>query len=320
MERCTSAVQQSTCAIATAACIAGSSGCHKMYNACPATQPACMLSLFRRPAELCRITWHDPRLDWIRPFSSDRDERRAVPRPNAGGYGASSRLAAHAASGWAPMHKCTVAACLRMRPKPSLPVIPPPTQATRHMGFTIQELQYWYLAVACVLLTAITLPLDGTDWGVMAAYWSAADWLVLALLGSVVFVGLAFALQVRRWSAPIGQQTAGANAVASCQQNTRVASLHRGLSTAETSDAMSRPAPSPPPFAARCVAAGGAHCLPHGRPAAGLRHCAVAPHPGHQRRADGTPGGVGGICQGGRSWGAPAGRIAKAPGHVQYKI
>ncbi|KAI7846420.1 hypothetical protein COHA_000130 [Chlorella ohadii] len=72
-------------------------------------------------------------------------------------------------------------------------------QATRHMGFTIQELQYWYLAVACVLLTAITLPLDGTDWGVMAAYWSAADWLVLALLGSVVFVGLAFALQHAVW-------------------------------------------------------------------------------------------------------------------------
>lgn len=70
------------------------------------------------------------------------------------------------------------------------------------MGFTIQELQYWYLCAACVLLTAITLPLDGTDWGVMAASWTAVDWLVLALLGSVVFVGLAFALQVRRGSLP----------------------------------------------------------------------------------------------------------------------
>lgn len=111
----------------------------------------------------------------------------------------------------------------------------------------IQELQYWYLSVACLLLTAITLPLDGTDWGVMAA-WTPADWLVLVLLGSIVFVGLAFALQVSKGPSGTAVADLATAALLWCLRNDalpawRLAAFR--ISAAHTH----RPSPlSPPPI------------------------------------------------------------------------
>lgn len=49
-----------------------------------------------------------------------------------------------------------------------------------------------------MLLLCLSLPINGTNWGKDLGGWSAADWSVLALLGSVINVGSNLTMQ-REW-------------------------------------------------------------------------------------------------------------------------
>lgn len=71
-------------------------------------------------------------------------------------------------------------------------------QATRHLGFSAVQTQYLYISATLVVMLAISLPLDGTEWVTQLEPWSAGDWLVLVSCGSVVYVGSSVAMQVRQ--------------------------------------------------------------------------------------------------------------------------
>lgn len=91
----------------------------------------------------------------------------------------------------------------------------PAAQATRHMGIRITTLQYASLCASMPVLAAVSLPLDGTDWAAQLGAWGTADWCVLVVLGSVVFLGLAFALQVN-WRGPGTVGELGGRAALTC--------------------------------------------------------------------------------------------------------
>lgn len=86
---------------------------------------------------------------------------------------------------------------------PHLPPVPPVAlglsalQATRHCGFKIWVLQYLFIFSVLFTMLALSLPIEGTDWAAQLAGWGATDWCLLALLGSLVYVGSNFAIQVR---------------------------------------------------------------------------------------------------------------------------
>lgn len=73
--------------------------------------------------------------------------------------------------------------------------LPSPLQATRHLGFNPWHLQYVFITVTLVLLLALSLPINGTNWGEDLAGWTAADWSVLAVLGSVINIGTNLTMQ-----------------------------------------------------------------------------------------------------------------------------
>lgn len=54
------------------------------------------------------------------------------------------------------------------------------------------------MSATLVLLLCLSLPINGTNWGEDLGGWSAADWSVLALLGSVINVGSNLTMQ-REW-------------------------------------------------------------------------------------------------------------------------
>lgn len=78
------------------------------------------------------------------------------------------------------------------------PCPPAPVQASRHLGFNGVVIQYVSQASIVILLLPVTLGANGTDWSGMAA-WTASNWVVLVLLGTVVGVGCGFAIQVGCW-------------------------------------------------------------------------------------------------------------------------
>ncbi|KAL4440433.1 hypothetical protein ABPG75_003434 [Micractinium tetrahymenae] len=65
-------------------------------------------------------------------------------------------------------------------------------QATRHCGFKIWVLQYQFIFSVLFTMLTLSLPIEGTDWAAQLAGWGATDWCLLALLGSVVYVGSNF--------------------------------------------------------------------------------------------------------------------------------
>ncbi|KAI7835570.1 hypothetical protein COHA_010531 [Chlorella ohadii] len=71
--------------------------------------------------------------------------------------------------------------------------------ATRHLGFSPWNCQYLYMGVTLVLLLCLSLPVNGTHWAADLSGWSAADWSVLALLGSVINVGTNLTMQHAIW-------------------------------------------------------------------------------------------------------------------------
>ena len=54
------------------------------------------------------------------------------------------------------------------------------------------------MGVTLVLLLCLSLPINGTNWREDLGGWSAADWSVLALLGSVINVGTNLTMQRER--------------------------------------------------------------------------------------------------------------------------
>eukprot|EP00887_Chlorella_sp_A99_P005266 scaffold1.g5266.t1 len=60
-------------------------------------------------------------------------------------------------------------------------------------------LQYCALGGGLIFLLPLSLGIDGTDWSEMAA-WTAADWTVLAVLGSAVCSGAGFLIQYSTWA------------------------------------------------------------------------------------------------------------------------
>lgn len=85
-------------------------------------------------------------------------------------------------------------ACATAQPLPWC-TPPPPVQATRHLGFNPWHLQYVFITVTLVLLLALSLPINGTNWGEALAGWTATDWSVLAVLGSVINIGTNLTMQ-----------------------------------------------------------------------------------------------------------------------------
>lgn len=58
-----------------------------------------------------------------------------------------------------------------------------PTCPHAHLPALI-DLQYMHFCVSIPLLTALSLPLDDTDWAAQLGGWDAVDWGVLSVLGS----------------------------------------------------------------------------------------------------------------------------------------
>lgn len=73
---------------------------------------------------------------------------------------------------------------------------PPALQATHHLGLKAERLNHTFMLSGIVLFTALSLPIDGTDWAAQFGPWTAGDWLVLCTLGSVCYVYSATAMQV----------------------------------------------------------------------------------------------------------------------------
>ena len=68
-------------------------------------------------------------------------------------------------------------------------------QATRHVGFSIWSTQYLFTGSVLGLTLVLTLALDGSGWAAQLGSWTAGDWAVLCVLGSVVYVGSNFSMQ-----------------------------------------------------------------------------------------------------------------------------
>lgn len=59
--------------------------------------------------------------------------------------------------------------------------------------------QYLYLLLSVVVLTPLTLALDGTDWSAQFRGWNATDWALLVLTGSAVCVVANLCIQHSTW-------------------------------------------------------------------------------------------------------------------------
>lgn len=86
------------------------------------------------------------------------------------------------------------AACLLVQP----PLCLPP-QATCHLAFDAWHTQYLFICSTLVLLLCLSLPINGTHWKEDLQGWTAADWGVLGLLGSVINIGMNLATQHAIW-------------------------------------------------------------------------------------------------------------------------
>ena len=69
-------------------------------------------------------------------------------------------------------------------------------QATRHLGFSSNNLQHTFLTFSILVFLALSLPIDGTAWHEQFANWSGGDWALLAFESSLAYVGSAAAMQV----------------------------------------------------------------------------------------------------------------------------
>lgn len=99
---------------------------------------------------------------------------------------------------------------------------PAPLQAIRHTGVTGMGLAYMATIVNIVVLAAVSLPLDGTDWAAQISAapsmgpWSAVDWTALAALGSLLNIGVPLAFTVRHRRGGIAGGRPAAAAAAGC--------------------------------------------------------------------------------------------------------
>ncbi len=69
------------------------------------------------------------------------------------------------------------------------------SQATRHLGFSSNNLQHTFLTFSIAVFLALSLPVDGTDWHAQFKNWTAGDWLILAFQSSIAYVGSAAVMQ-----------------------------------------------------------------------------------------------------------------------------
>lgn len=64
----------------------------------------------------------------------------------------------------------------------------------------LPTLQFCYLPLTILALLPLSLPIDGGNWSANFQGWGAGWWAVLAVNGSVVYLGGNFALQVSQRS------------------------------------------------------------------------------------------------------------------------
>lgn len=67
------------------------------------------------------------------------------------------------------------------------------------MGFDPWHLQYLFTLAILALTVCLSLPINGTNWAEDLKGWSAADWGVLAALGSALNIGANLAMQYACW-------------------------------------------------------------------------------------------------------------------------
>lgn len=149
-------------------------------------------------------------------------------------------------------------------------------------------LLYYYMALTVVVALPLSLAVDGTDWATGFAGWTAGDWCMLLLGGTVLYVGQMSLLNYCAWQlgAPLVSMMFGLRVSAAgrhggglagrdpardawCKHastNSRLVSTHPPL------------APNPP--LAPCAAAGGLHPAVHADPV-------------HHRHPDEPAGGLG---------------------------
>lgn len=68
-------------------------------------------------------------------------------------------------------------------------------QAASGLEVTSLRLQVCYLALSVLLLLPLSLGVDGTDWGLQFGGWTGAEWAVLVVTSTAVYIGANAALQ-----------------------------------------------------------------------------------------------------------------------------
>ena len=71
-----------------------------------------------------------------------------------------------------------------------------PWQATSHLRLSSEALNHAFFLTGALLFLPLSLGIEGTGWGNQLGPWTGEDWVLLAVLSAICYLGSATAIQV----------------------------------------------------------------------------------------------------------------------------